>query len=116
MRSWENRIRNRVYEGIWGAVFIFTLTNVARHLDPEAGVPLLAQASALNVVLNLVGVASAWAIAGPVGVLGFVFEYWGANVFIEDPTRGLAIMGLGAGVIVFGRPLWSWVKEERKSW
>ena len=116
MVHWESRLRQRIYEGIWGAVWIFTLSYVARHLEPEAGVPLLAQVSALNVILNLVGVASAWAIAGPFGILGFAFEYWGASVFLDEPSRGLAIMGLGAGVIVFGRPIWSWVKEERNSW
>ena len=60
-------------------------------------------------IISLAGLAIVTLSAGLFGVLGFVFEAAGTSVFLSNPIAGLVMFAIGAGIIVIGARLWSWI-------
>ncbi len=60
-------------------------------------------------IILLVALAAVIISAGPFGFVGFLFEAAGANVFFVNPIGGLILFAIGAGIIVVGARVWSWL-------
>lgn len=48
------------------------------------------------------------AAAGPFGLVGFLLEVMGANIFLSKPVAGMVLFAIGTGLIVIGARLWKW--------
>ena len=60
-------------------------------------------------IILLVALATVTLSVGPIGILGFLFEAAGANVFFVNPIGGLILFAIGAAIIVGGARVWSWL-------
>ena len=104
-----------MYEALWGAIFLLVIGKIS-HAIADYSVLIEGELRRLDwwvsAFLNVVGVIVAVYTAGPIfGLLGFGLEYWGASIFFEYPESGLVLIGLGAGIVVVGRPAWQGLKE-----
>ncbi|MDS0473506.1 hypothetical protein [Natrinema sp. 1APR25-10V2] len=60
-------------------------------------------------IIVLTGLAIVTISAGPFGIFGFIFEVAGTNMFLSEPGAGLVMFAIGAGIIVVGARVWSWM-------
>ncbi|QCW01891.1 hypothetical protein [Natrinema pallidum] len=107
-------------EGVFVAVIAGAFSMIGESLaevaEPTGSITADGSISTLLLVIQnypliiaLAGLAIVTISAGPIGILGFVFEAAGTNVFLSAPVAGMVLFAIGAGIIVVGARIWSWV-------
>ena len=104
-----------MYEALWGAAFLLVIGKISHSIGDLTYIQTMDTLRLkwwMAGFLNTVGAITAIHTSGIVfGLIGFAFEYWGASVVLHQPKLGLLRIGVGATIIILGRPVWQAIKE-----